>query len=70
MMPKKPHKQVHVDVPIDLHTRITNICPEHGQISILTRKLYRAFLVYVKEGDPDAIAAAGKAVAETWDKEL
>ena len=56
-------KQIHVEIPIELHISLTNICTENGQISILTRKLYRAFLKYKD------IDAAGKNVAKHWEED-
>jgi hypothetical protein len=54
-------KQIHVEVPEELKQRILNICTESGQISILTRRLYRSFLKHMD------INKAGEDVAKGWE---
>jgi hypothetical protein len=56
-------KQVHVEIPRELHEQLKALCPEVGQISILTRRLYRAFIRHKN------VTAAGRHVAERWDEE-
>ena len=53
-------KQIHVEIPADMHQRILDLCPETGQISILTRKLFRAFL------NKMSISEAAGEVADDW----
>lgn len=57
-------RQIHVQIPLELHQRILSVCTESGQISILIRKLLRAFL---KNMDIDQ---AGKDVANKWEDKL
>jgi len=59
----KPKKQIHVEIAPELHEQLLRSCTETGQISILTRCLYRAFLKYGK------VDEAGKKVAEKWEED-
>lgn len=58
-----PKKQIHVEISAELHAEIQKHCPEIGQISILTRRLYRSFINHM------SIDKAGKLVAERWKEE-
>jgi hypothetical protein len=59
----RPKKQIHVEISPELHDQLSEVCTETGQISILTRRLYRAFLKHMSTD------AAGKDVADKWGDE-
>ena len=56
-------KQIHVEISPELHEQLSRFCTETGQISILTRRLYRAFLKYGN------VEMAGDKVAEKWEED-
>jgi len=55
------NSQIHVTLPRELKDKILASCTETGQISILTRKLYRAFIKY------SSVDRAGESVAKNWE---
>lgn len=59
----RPGKQIHVEISPELHEQLSKVCTESGQISILTRRLYRAFLKHM------SVDKAGKEVSEKWEDE-
>ncbi len=56
----KPKKQIHVEISPELHEQLSKVCTESGQISILTRKLFRSFLKHM------SVEETGKEVAKGW----
>lgn len=57
----RPKKQIHVEISPELHAQLSKVCTEVGQLSILTRRLFRAFIRHMNTD------AAGKDVADGWE---
>lgn len=51
MSEKKPIKQIHTDLPLDMYKKFINTLPEERMVSLAVRCLILNYLSDVKEGE-------------------
>ena len=62
--------QIHIEIPMEMHTDLKNALPEKGMISLIIRQLIRQFLKQVHDGMNPMNVFKKEGINESKEEEL